>query len=172
MNWLVTHQYDSRAAHLADRHYSRVRSGTRQFVPPGRMLVLLSEDAQALWVTSWPRPEMVRRDWYKDAWMCTLFRNESAIPSSQLIREAVAITRWKYGTPPPSGMITIVDQTAVQCEIPGYCFKRAKFKHVGYTKRAGLHILQITPARMPAPAAPLGALWEVAACSAVLSLRH
>jgi hypothetical protein len=157
---MVTHQYDSRGAKLFDRHYSRQRKGTRQIAPPGRMLVLITEDASAVWVTSWPQAEMVRRDWYKDAWMCTLFHNESAIPSSQLIREAVAITRWKYGTPPPSGMITIVDQTKVQGEIPGYCFKRAKFRHVRNTKRAGLHILQLTPAKMPAPAAPLGALWQ------------
>lgn len=163
MNWMVTHQYDSRGAKLFDRHYSRVRPGTKQIAPPGRMLVLITEDASAVWVTSWPRAEMVRRDWYKDAWMCTLFHNESAIPSSQLIKEAVAITRWKYGTPPPSGMVTIVDQRKLASKIPGYCFKRAKFKHVRNTKRAGLHILQITPARMPEPAAPLGALWEVPA---------
>jgi len=163
MHWMVTHQYDSRGAKLADRHYSRQRKGTRQVAPPGRMLVLITEEASALWVTSWPDPEMVRRDWYKDAWMCTLFRNESSIPSSELIREAVAITRWKYGTPPVSGMVTIVDQHKVTSEIPGYCFKRAKFKHVRETKRAGLHILQLTPAKMPEPAIPIGAFdWQAA----------
>jgi hypothetical protein len=159
MNWLVTHQYDSRAAHLADRHYSRQRPGTPKFTPPGRKLVLITEDASALWVTSWPFAEYVKRD-YADAWICTVFRNESPILSSQLIREAIAVTRWKYGDPPEPGMITMVDATKVACEIPGYCFKRAKFKHVGYTKRAGLHILQLTPAKMPEPAAPLGALWS------------
>ena len=162
MNWLVTHQYDSRAAHLADRHYSRKKIGSVQFMPPGRQLILMTEKGNALFGVSWPHLSCVDRSWFPDAWVCTIFRNESALLSSELIREAIAVTRWKYGTPPESGMITMVDASKVQCEIPGYCFKRAKFKHVGYTKRAGLHILQISPARMPEPAAPLGALWEVA----------
>lgn len=160
MNWLLSHQYDSRAAHLADRHYSRQRIGTPKFTPPGRKLVLITEDASAVWVTSWPFPEYVKRA-YPDAWICTIFRNESPILSSELIREAVAITRWKYGEPPASGMITMVDPRKVQAEIPGWCFRRAKFKHVGETKRAGLLIFQITPARMPEPAAPNGALWPM-----------
>ena len=160
MNWMITHQYDSRAARLADRHYSRVRPGTRQFVPPGRMLVLVTEPADAVWVTSWPYPSCLRRDWYPTAWMCTMFHNESPLPASQLIKEAVAVTRWKYGEPPADGMITIIDQHKLTSEIPGYCFRRAKFHHVGETKRAGLLILQLTPARMPAPASPIGALWE------------
>lgn len=160
MNWMVTHQYDSRAARLADRHYSRQRPGTPKFTPPGRKLVLITEDASAVWVTSWPFAEYVKRD-YADAWICTIFRNESPILSSLLIQEALAVTRWKYGEPPESGMITMVDAAQVQCEIPGYCFKRAKFKHVGFTKRAGLHILQITPAKMPESAAPRDALWPM-----------
>ena len=155
---MITHQYDSRAARLADRHYSRQKPGTAKFTPPGRKLVLVTEDASAVWVTSWPFAEYVHRD-YKDAWICTIFRNESPLLSSNLIREAVAITRWKYGEPPASGMITMVDPHKVQAEIPGWCFRRAKFHHVGETKRAGLLILQLTPARMPAPASPNGALW-------------
>ncbi len=159
MNWLVTHQYDSRAARLADRHYSRQKPGTPKFTPPGRKLVLITEDASAVWVTSWPFAEYVKRE-YADAWLCTLFRNESPILSSDLILEAVAITRWKYGEPPISGMITMIDPTKIQSANPGYCFKVVGFRHIDETKRAGLHILQLLPAKMPQAAAPAGALWE------------
>jgi len=38
---------------LADRHYNRQKIGAPQFVPPGRCVVLLTEQATALWVTSW-----------------------------------------------------------------------------------------------------------------------
>lgn len=161
MEWMVTHQYDSRCADLADRHYSRQTIGSKKFSPPGRKLVLVTPDGKATWVTLCPEERYVHRE-YPDAWACTIFRNETGILSSQLIREAVAATIWKYGTPPASGMVTMVDASKVACEIPGYCFKRAKFKHVGYTKRHGLHILQLTPAKMPEPEAPIGALWEVA----------
>ena len=155
---MVTHQYDSRGAKLADQHYSRQKKGSKKFSPPGRKLVLITEDGKAAWVTLCPEAQYVHRD-YADAWICTIFRNDGDLLSSQLIKEAIAITLWKYGTPPESGMITMVDPKKVQSEIPGYCFKRAKFKHVGFTKRKRLHILQITPARMPESAAPIGALW-------------
>lgn len=115
-----------------------------------------------MWCTSWPFAEYVNRE-YKDAWICTLFRNESPILSSDLILEAIAITRWKYGEPPASGMITMIDAGKVASCNPGYCYKVVGFKHVGYTKRHGLHILQLTPEKMPEAKAPIGALWEASA---------
>ncbi len=157
MRWHLSHQYDRRAVPLADRHYSRVRTGTSHFAPPGRMLVLLTEKADALWVSSWPYPEMLRRAWCPTAWMCSLFRNESAMLSSELILEAVAATQWHWGNPPIDGMVTIIDQRKVRSANPGFCYKKAGFKHVGYTKRAGLHILQMLPGAMPEPAMPYGA---------------
>ena len=57
MEWMITHQADKRACRLADRHYSRKTRGAPQFVPPGRSLVLLTPEADALWVSSWPKPE-------------------------------------------------------------------------------------------------------------------
>ena len=158
MNWLVTTPVDQRARRLADRHYSRQKPGTREFSPPGRKLVLINEDATATWVTSWPDAQYVHRI-YPDAWICTLFRNESPVLSSDLIREAIAITRWKYGKAPASGMITMIDASKVRSANPGYCYKQAGFKLVGKTQ-GGLLILQLLEAGMPEAEPPKNALWQ------------
>ena len=54
MNWHLSNHCAARAIPLADRHYSRKTVGSPQFTPPGRKLVLLTDEADALWVTSWP----------------------------------------------------------------------------------------------------------------------
>src|SRR4051794_31038314 len=132
MNWDVSYRADPRARPLADRHYSRQNPGAEQFVPPGRCLVLLTPAHDALWVTSWPLPEYVKHAW-PGAWMCSLFRNESELISSELILEAVAATRFYFGEPPAHGMLTFVDPS----EVPGY-FRRTPAGRVlewGYSFR-------------------------------------
>lgn len=91
MRWYASHRYDPRALPLADRHYNRRKVGSPQFVPPGRNLVLLTEGADALWVTSFPFAEYVKHRW-PGAWVCSIFRNESAELSSGLIAEALSVT--------------------------------------------------------------------------------
>ena len=156
MKWYLSHQADLRAVRLADRHYSRKKIGSRQFMPPGRQLVLLTDTADALWGTSWPHEDCVDRGWFRTAWLCTIFRNESPILASMLIEEAIACTRWKFPFTPPDGMITMIEASKVASRNPGYCYKRAGFIHVGYTKK-GHHILQLRPEDMPDPAMPYGA---------------
>jgi hypothetical protein len=113
--------------------------------------VLLTEQADALWVTSYPFAEYVRHAW-AGAWVCSCFRNESEVLSSLLIREAVAVTRGVYGEPPSLGMITFVNAEKVKHKRdPGRCFKKAGFKVIGKTK-GGLIALQLLPADMPAAA--------------------
>lgn len=151
MIWELSHRADPRAAAVADRHYSRQKPGTPQFVPPGRCMVLFTETAagNAYWVTSWPFAEYVKHAW-AGAWMCSAFRNESNWLSSSLIRDAIAATRAFFGEPPPLGMVTFVDAGKVRRKRdPGRCFLKAKFKHVGETK-GGLVALQLLPADMPA----------------------
>src|SRR5262245_31285555 len=132
MIWHISDRADSKAAQIADRHYSRQKPGTPQFVPPGRCLVLWTE--KAYWVTSWPYPEFVKHAW-PGAWQCSAFRNEGAGLSSKLIRQAVAATRWYFGEPPPLGMITFVDAAKVEeKEYPGWCYRRAGFRWVGHSK--------------------------------------
>jgi hypothetical protein len=63
MYWNISYRADPKALPIADRHYNRQKPGTPQFVPPGRCLVLLTENADALWVSSWPFAEYVKHAW-------------------------------------------------------------------------------------------------------------
>src|SRR5690242_1431673 len=69
MIWQIAHQAHPGAKALADRHYYRKRPDSPQFMPPGRQLVLITTCGRALWATSWPRAELVNRDW-PAAWVC------------------------------------------------------------------------------------------------------
>lgn len=153
MRWIRSHKFDMRALPLADRHYNRRKVGSPQFVPPGRSVVLLSEDERALWVTSWPFAEYVRHAW-AGAWVNSLFRNEGAGLSSELIREAIAATLSFWPEPPRLGIITFVDSEKTRRKRdPGRCYRRAGFKHVGFTA-GGLWAFQLLPIDMPRAEAP------------------
>lgn len=131
--WYSSHRFDRRALLLADRHYNRRKIGSPQFVPPGRCVVLLTESADALWTTSWPFAEYVRHAW-PGAWVNSLFRNESSAIASELITEAIAVTRSVFGDPPPLGMVTFVNPKCV----PGV--KRRGVMVYGYSyAKAGFH---------------------------------
>lgn len=163
MRWQLSYRSEPAARALADRHYSRKTVGATQFAPPGRCVVLRTPEADALWVASWPFVEYVQHDW-AGAWLCSCFRNEGPHLSSELITEAVAATRWRWGEPPELGMITFVNTQRVRRKRdPGRCFRRAGWSVCGET-RGGLVVLQLLPADMPGPAEPLGAqavLWTV-----------
>ena len=150
MRWRISTRADKDALPLADRHYNRQKVGSPQFVPPGRCVVLLAgAPAKALWVTSWPFIEYTKHEW-AGAWVNSLFRNEGAGLSSELILEAVAATRAVWGDPPELGMITFVDPRKVRKKRDfGRCYRRAGFKEVGKTKDLGLIAFQLLPADMP-----------------------
>lgn len=141
--WRESHRADKRALPIADRHYNRQKPGTPQFVPPGRCMVLLTPHADALWVTSWPFAEYVKHEW-AGAWMCSCFRNESRVLSSELIREAVMLTRERYGPAPERGFVTFVDVAKTKPKRdPGYCYLMAGWEPIGHTK-AGLVALGLS----------------------------
>lgn len=152
MIWRKTWRADPQAREIADRHYNRQTVGAKQFVPPGRCVVLISECGRALWVTSWPFAQYVKHAW-AGAWINSLFRNEGAGLSSELIIQAIAVTRFEW-EPPTLGMITFVDRTKVRSTNPGYCYLKAGFEHVGET-RGGLMAYQLRPDLMPIPQAPV-----------------
>ena len=155
MIWHASHKYDVRALPLADRHYNRRKVGSPQFAPPGRAVVLLSGAADAVWITSWPFAQYVRHAW-AGAWVNSLFRNESAELSSDLIRAAIAATRAEWPDVPALGCITFVDPKKTRHKRdPGRCYRKAGFRVVGETKKEKLVALQLLPADMPQASAAL-----------------
>ena len=159
MRWALSHRFDPVAAAIADRHYNRRKIGSPQFVPPGRCLVLLAGEA-AVWVTSWPFAEYTKHAW-AGAWVNSCFRNEGAGLSSELIREAVAATIWRYGNPPPLGMVTFINTGKVRRKRDfGRCYLRAGFKPCGETK-GGLLAFQLLPSAMPEAEPPIEAQYAL-----------
>jgi hypothetical protein len=153
--WRLSYRADPAALPLANGHYSRQKPQTGQFVAPGRCVVLTGQNTDALWVSLWQKPEFVDHAW-KDAWVCSLFRNESAELSSDLIRQAVSATRFCWPRIPPLVMVTFVDRERVRRKRdPGRCFLKAGFRPCGTTK-GGLLAFRMTPEAMPVAAAPLG----------------
>lgn len=121
--WQVRSKADPAAVVLADRHYSRRNPGTMQIGPPGRLLVLLTGCERAVWITHWPNTRGARDG--LDAWRCTMFRNEGAGLSSELIRSAMAATAQLWSDRPADGWLTWVDRSKIRSTNPGYCFIRA-----------------------------------------------
>lgn len=162
MIWTISHRADPFSRDIADRHYSRQKVGSPQFVPPGRCFVLKAEKAtgRAFWVTSWPFAEYVKHAW-AGAWVCSAFRNESAGVASEMIREAVAATRDYFGEPPVLGMITFIDRSKVEPirrrgrDVWGYTYQLAGFREAGETK-GGLLAMQLLPQDMPESQAASG----------------
>ena len=152
-NWEKSHRADKRALKLADRHYNRQKPGTSQFVPPGRCIVLWQEGA--VWVTSWPYAQYVKHAW-AGAWINSLFRRESGGLASELIRQAIAVTRYFWPETSGLGIVTFVNADKVRRKRdPGRCYLRAGFKNVGKTK-GGLLAFQLLPENMPEPIEPKG----------------
>lgn len=160
MIWRPSHRAHTPARLLADRHYSRQKPGTPQFMPSGSCRVLIAANGKAVFGLSFPKPEMVKHAW-PNAWVCSIFRNEGAGPlASDMIRDALAIFQsdYGYGAPPPGGCITFVDPKCVPGilvrgeRVKGFCFWKAGFRVVGETKKRGYLAWQLLPSQMPAPA--------------------
>jgi hypothetical protein len=146
--WQISDRADPRALPLADAHYNRQHVGSPQFVPPAACVVLLTHDAGAVWVTSWPIAKYVKHAW-AGAWVNSLFRREHGLLASELIAFAVATTRavWE---PPPLGIVSFVDAAKTKHKRdPGRCYRKAGWTHVGFTA-GGLYAFQQLPAAMPA----------------------
>lgn len=144
--WRLSDRCDPEALPLADAHYNRQKIGSPQFVPPGRCVVLLAD--RALWVTSWPFAEYVRHAW-AGAWVNSLFRREYGMLASEMIAFAVATTRAQW-EPPALGIVTFIDATKTRKKRdPGRCYRKAGWKHVGFTM-GGLWTYQQLPHEMPA----------------------
>lgn len=161
--WQLSDRADPVANRIAKRHYNCQSPESRQWVKPGACLCLRTAAGDAVWSSSWPNAEYVRHEW-AGLWECSTFRNESEYISSALIKDAVAITRGRWGYPPPGGMVTFVNPDKVRHKRdPGRCFLRAGFTRAGFTK-SGLVALTLAPEAMPDPSDAILSQLSLVAC--------
>lgn len=132
LHWRIARDGDPVGRALFARHYSRRRysDGRRPalFVGPGEKLVLIGHDDRSMFVwrvMAYPMDDQV-------GVCCAVFRNESEVLSSLLIREADAIAdeRW----PNIARHYTYVSPQAIRSTNPGACFKAAGWLRCGTTK--------------------------------------
>jgi len=152
--WLLSSSSDRRALDVVDGtginaghgpHYSRRTPGSKTFTGVGQEVVLVTDCGRAVWACIRQKTPMAvgsgrsrhrRGDETKatDAkaryvWRNMIFRNLGAGLSSDLIREALAMTyvEWvnRYGELPDERLRTEIDLKAVQSRNPGYCYKCA-----------------------------------------------
>ena len=145
-HWYPTSAADPRAFALYRRHYSAKGRGPTNpwrkkgfgFVEPGECMTLLTPYADALFVWRLGLMYVLGR---RPALFCVIFRNESAYRSSDLILEAeqLAWRRW-----PGERLHTWVNPAKVASAVPGWCFRRARWKRVGQSK-GGLLLFEKRP---------------------------
>jgi hypothetical protein len=135
VRWIAVPKFDPTACDLADRHYSRRKIGSPQFMPPGQTLVLLERDGKAVFGWWRPHPDCGHSSMNGlDGWTCTIFRNESHHLSSMLILEAeTALFRSGKGCG-PDGLLTYVFDSRIRSCNPGYCFQQAGWAKIGRSK--------------------------------------
>ena len=134
--WIVGQDGEPELYAMYRRHYSarkNIRPKIKLFAGPGQHIVLTLPDRSALFV--WRK--------FIDASgqqgiNCSIFRNESELLSSDLIREADAIADFCW---PGERHYTYVRASAIKSRNPGWCFICAGWQRCGYTK-AGLFILE------------------------------
>ncbi len=117
-------------------------------------MVMLTELCDAVFV--WHRPNMERLSGEQGV-CCTLFRNEGALLSSDLIREAC---EWAWQRWPGERLFTYVADAKIRSINPGYCFKKAGWRTCGRNADGRLTILELLPATTPSvvnASAPSGA---------------
>lgn len=138
-HWVRVKKSDPLACALADRHYSRRKVGSPQFMPPGQTIVLLRADGLVAGdaVFGWWRPDPssgIPSMNGLDGWTCTIFRNESPVLSSELILDAEpAMTEFGYDIG-PDALLTYVWDAKLRSVNPGYCFKMAGWHRCGKSK--------------------------------------
>lgn len=161
-HWFSVSEDDERALAMYLRHYSSgkarggrsrapLRGNAAKFVGPGASIVLMTASVDALFV--WRK-----QDYRKDAQEgieCSIFRNESPLRSSELIREAdeIAWRRW-----PGERHFSFVWDAKVATGAQrgrnriGWCYRKAGWSVCGRNADGRLTILEILPQQMEATA--------------------
>lgn len=139
-SWTRSNKFDRAGAKLADRHYSRRKVGSPQFMPPGQTLVLVRPGAVFGWWRPHPDSGLQAMNGL-DGWTCTIFRNESAELSSLLVLEAERALAQSGTDCGPDGMLTYVFDRKIKSRNPGYCFKCAGWQVRGRSARGDKTLL-------------------------------
>ena len=128
-------KFDFESCQLANKHYSRQKPGTNQFMPPGKTLVLRSAAGDVVFGWLWQQ----KRDDGQAGYNCSIFRNESDRISSEIILEAErkVVTEWGDNR----GFTYIDPERISNKRNPGYCFKVVGWQFVKATA-SGLHLLE------------------------------
>jgi hypothetical protein len=130
-----TWRCDPEMIRLADRHYSRLSCGKREFMGNGRTLVL--RDSLGLVVFGWLW-QYGRKDG-QEGYNCAIFRNESPRLSSEVILEAERFAVEHWG---PNRAFTFINPEKIRSRNPGYCFKCAGWSSAGMSKQRAYLILE------------------------------
>lgn len=136
--WVEVNDGHEEARAIFHRHYSYKPYGDGRkpllFVGPGQKMVLLTRNLKALFV--WRK--FICGDGNEGV-NCSVFRNEGAGLSSELIRSAelLAWERW-----PGERLFTYVNPRKITSSNPGYCFLAAGWRKCGVTKWNKLLILE------------------------------
>jgi hypothetical protein len=147
--WLPATGFHPTVVSMYLRHYSAAKNVRRQdygsrrsryqygVAGPGETMALITQLGDAVWI--W-RHDLVKRLDAQEGVNCTIFRNEGPRQSSSLVLEAdqIAWQRW----PNAPRHFTYVNGSTIQSANPGYCFKKAGWRHIGYSA-SGLHILAV-----------------------------
>lgn len=139
MYWYAIKDGDPRGRAMLNRHYSARHyryKRPRLFIGPGEKMVLMTPLSNALFV--WRK--FISGDGQTGV-NCAVFRNESQILSSELIKEAVELAQERW---PRERLYTYINPKRIRSTNPGYCFKQAGWTLCGNTK-GGLLIMEYLP---------------------------
>lgn len=139
--WMHRMDGNGDAREMFDRHYSRYKykdgRKPKLFVGPGEKMVLMTPCGLALFV--WRK--FISGDGQQGV-NCAIFRNESAIRSSDLILEAEQLALERWGA---TRFYTYVNPRKIRSNNPGFCFLKAGWRKCGITKHNKLLILEKSP---------------------------
>jgi hypothetical protein len=151
LHWWLTKDGDASCLALYERHYSayQYRDGRKRilFAGPGEKIVLRTAAGDAFFVWRRFRDDCidVRTGERQVGVNCAVFRKESSLRSSDLIRQACAIAARCW---PDRRYYTYVDPQAVRSRLPGSCFLAAGWRYVRHRghrvrTRSGKLILEL-----------------------------
>ncbi len=136
-HWQEYKDGNPKGLELYERHYSAYQYADgrerKLFCGPGEKIVLMTRRQDALFV--WRK--FIDASGEKGI-NCAIFRNESNILSSELIKEAMFIAQLRW---PGERLYTYVNSNKIKSVNPGCCFKKAGWKRCGATQ-GGLIILE------------------------------